>query len=279
LATATLLALGSAALHAGWNLLLKRSDERVLTAWGFYLAGGVIFLPVFLFETPSGDTLPYIAISSFVHVAYILALSRAYHHGDLSLSYPLARGGGALLAAAGGVLFLSDELSGLEWLAISVVVLGLASLVRPSSHRAALLFAGLTALTIGTYTTLDAAGARKAGGDTWSAFAYGAALVLGSGVAMTLVGSAMGQGGAFVRAVRRDWRRFLVGGLASTLAYSMVLAAYRLGPVGYGAALRESSVVLGAGAGWLLLHERMGRARLVSAAVIAAGLVLLVAAR
>ena len=277
--TATLLALGSAALHAGWNLLLKRSDERIITAWGFYLAGGLLFLPVFLFETPSSDTLPYLGASSFVHVAYILALSRAYHHGDLSLSYPLARGGGALLAAAGGVLFLDDHLSGVEWLAISIVVLGLASLVRPSSHRAALLFAGLTAVSIGTYTTLDAAGAREAGSSTWSAFAYGSALVLGSGVAMTITGMAMGMGPTFVRSVRRGWRQFLLGGLASTLAYSMVLAAYRLGPVGYGAALRESSVVLGAGAGWLLLDERLGRARLVSAAVIAAGLVLLVSAR
>jgi drug/metabolite transporter (DMT)-like permease len=279
MATATLLAFGSAALHAGWNLLLKRSEARVLTAWGFYLAGGVIFLPVFLFQLPDAETIPYIATSSFVHVAYILALSSAYDHGDLSFSYPLARGGGALLAAVGGVVFLSDHLHGLEWLAISIVVLGLASLVRPGSDRAALLFAGLTALAIGTYTTLDAAGARKAGDDTWSAFAYGAALVLGTGVAMSIVGGAMGQGGAFVRAVRADWRTFLAGGLMSTLAYSMVLAAYRLGPVGYGAALRESSVVIGAAAGWLLLHERMGKARLASAAVIAAGLVLLVIAR
>ena len=56
----------------------------------------------------------------------------------------------------------------------------------------------------------------------------------------------------------------------------MVLAGVRLAPVGYVAALRESSVVLGAGAGWLFLHERLGRARLVSAVVVAAGLVLLI---
>ena len=47
----------------------------------------------------------------------------------------------------------------------------------------------------------------------------------------------------------------------------------------YVASLRESSVVLGAAAGWLLLHERLGRARLASALVVAAGLVLLVASR
>jgi drug/metabolite transporter (DMT)-like permease len=56
----------------------------------------------------------------------------------------------------------------------------------------------------------------------------------------------------------------------------MVLAAGRLAPAGYVASLRESSVVIAALAGWVLLHERLGRARLASAAVIAAGLVLLV---
>ena len=63
------------------------------------------------------------------------------------------------------------------------------------------------------------------------------------------------------------------------VAYSMVLAGVRLAPVGYVASLRESSVVLGAAAGWLLLHERLGRARLASALVVTAGLVLLVASR
>ncbi|HEV3134880.1 MAG TPA: hypothetical protein VG348_09275 [Acidimicrobiia bacterium] len=74
-----------------------------------------------------------------------------------------------------------------------------------------------------TYTTLDAAGARRSSG-------------LGDGIAI------------------------VVGGVCSTLAYSMVLAAARLAPVGYVASLRESSVILGAGAGWFL-HERLGRAR------------------
>lgn len=272
---ATILALGAAVLHAGWNLLLKQSDERIVTAWGFYLCGGLLFLPVLPFvDLPGGSALPYLAVSSVVHVAYIFALSSAYEHGDFSLSYPLARGGGAFLAAVGGVAFLGDDLSTASWLAIAVVVGGLASLVRPSAGRAALLFAGLTATTIGIYTTLDAAGARRSSG-----FGYAIVLGLAAGAGVSVIGSVLGHGGAFLRGVRRDWRRMVTGGVASTLAYSLVLAAARIAPVGYVAALRESSVVLGAGAGWLLLHERLGRARLASAVVVAAGLVALVASR
>ena len=46
---ATLLALGSAALHAAWNLLIKTSDDRLLTAWGFYVFGGILFAPLLVF--------------------------------------------------------------------------------------------------------------------------------------------------------------------------------------------------------------------------------------
>ena len=270
---ATFLALGSAALHAAWNLLVKTSSDRLIAAWGLYVTGGILFLPVFLVvDRPGADALPFLAVSSVVHVVYIVALTRAYQHGDFSFAYPLSRGGGALFAAIGGVLFLGDTLSGPAWLAIAVVVGGLASLVRPGVSRVALLWAGLTAAMIGTYTTLDAAGARRSSG-----FGYGVTLVLGAGILLTAAIVASGRGARLRPAVRAEWRRFVVGGVCSTLAYSMVLAGTRLAPVGYVAALRESSVILGAAAGWLFLHERLGRARIASALVVTAGLVLLVA--
>jgi drug/metabolite transporter (DMT)-like permease len=274
---ATLLALGSAGLHATWNLLVKTSDERFLTAWGQFVVGGVLLLPVLVFTgLPDADTIPYLLASSVVHVVYVCALVRAYHHADFSFAYPLARGGGALVAAIGGVTFLSDELSSLSWLAIAIVFVGLLSLVRPSVGLVAIGWALLTALTIGVYTTLDAAGARR----TDSGFVYGIVLVVGAAIAISALGVALGRGPAFVRYLRTTQRmRIVAGGLAAVVAYSMVLAAVRLAPVGYVASLRESSVVLGAAAGWLLLHERLGRARVVSSIVVAAGLILLIASR
>lgn len=272
---ATLLALGSAALHAGWNLLIKTSPERFLAAWGQFLVGGLVFLPVLVVVGPPGvSVLPFLVASSAVHVVYVVALVRAYHHGDFSFAYPIARGGGALLAAVGGVVFLSDSLSGAEWVAILVVVAGLVSLVRPGVSAVAVGYAALTALTIGTYTTVDIAGARRSSG-----FGYGIALMLGAGIALSVLGVAAGRGRAFRRSIRTAWPRYVLGGLATTAAYSMVLAAGRLAPAGYVASLREFSVVLGALGGWLLLRERLGRARVLSALVVAAGLVMLVAFR
>jgi drug/metabolite transporter (DMT)-like permease len=272
---ATLLALGSAALHATWNLLIKTSAERFLAAWGQFLVGGLLFVPVLLVIGPPGTAVvPFLVASSCVHVVYVVALVRAYHHGDFSFAYPIARGGGALLAAIGGVVFLSDSLDAAEWLAILVVVVGLVSLVRPGVSAIAVAWAALTALTIGTYTTIDIEGARRSAG-----FSYGISVVLGVGLALTVTGIVVGRGPAFVHSFTASWSRYLLGGVLATVAYSMVLAAGRLAPAGYVAALREFSVVLGALAGWLLLHERLGRARVISALVVAAGLVMLVAFR
>jgi len=274
---ATLLALGSAVLHAGWNLLVKTSDQRFLTAWGQFLVGGICLLPILVLTgLPPGDAVPFLLASSLVHVVYVGALVRAYHHGDFSFAYPLARGGGALLAAIGGVAFLGDYLSVPSWCSIGIVVVGLASLVRPSVGTLAIAWSLLTACTIGVYTTLDAAGARRSD----SGFGYGVVLVVVVAVALSIAGVARGRGGDFVRYLRTAERgRVVAGGLASVLAYSMVLAGVRLAPVGYVAALRESSVVLGAVMGWLVLHERLGKTRVAASLVVAAGLILLVATR
>ena len=68
-------------------------------------------------------------------------------------------------------------------------------------------------------------------------------------------------------------------GPATTAAYSLVLVAVRYAPVGYVATLRESSVLIAALLGWLVLHETLGRRRSIAAAVMATGLALLVATR
>ena len=55
------------------------------------------------------------------------------------------------------------------------------------------------------------------------------------------------------------------------------MIAYQHAPVGYVAALRESSVVLAAFAGWKMLDEGDHRRRITSAAIVLVGLVVLVA--
>lgn len=270
---ATVLALSSAALHASWNLFVKTSDERDLAAWGQFLFGGLLVLPVlFVMGWPTGVAYPFLVASALIHVAYVTALVKAYTHGDFSFAYPLARGGGALLAAVGGVLFLGDVLQPGSWFAMAVVAGGLASLWRPGTSVASVGWAALTALCIGAYTLVDSAGSREA----HEAVRYGFALMPFAAVTISVANIGRGRWYPFAATLPVMWWRYAVAGVFLTVAYTLVLVAVQSAPVGYVTMLRESSIVMGAFAGWLFLHERLGKHRLVSSLVIVAGLVLLI---
>jgi multidrug transporter EmrE-like cation transporter len=148
---ATLLALASASLHAAWNLFIKTSDERDLAAWGQFVFGGLLTVPALVvIGLPPAEVAGFLFASAVVHAVYIASLVQAYTHGDFSLAYPLARGGGALLAGIGGVLLLGDELSTASWLAIAIVVGGLVSLIGRGASAVSVGWAAFTALTIAT---------------------------------------------------------------------------------------------------------------------------------
>lgn len=276
---ATLLALAAAALHAGWNLIVKTSADRELAAWGQFLAGSLLFLPILLYVgLPPGPAWWFLIASGLVHLVYVEGLVRAYHHGDFSFAYPLARGGGALVGALLGAALLDDNLEPMAWAALAVVAAGLISLVRPGATRASIGWASFTALIIGGYTAIDTAGVRRVGEGADRRFAYGIALTVCAAAALTVVGIARGRGGELASMIRTRWPLVLLSGLCLTGAYSLVLVAVSIPGVdlGYVATLRESSVVIGALVGWVLLKERLGGARLVSSVVVLAGMIWLI---
>jgi len=273
--TATAFALAAAVLHAGWNLRVKASADRFLALWGQFLAAGAVcVVGLAVLGLPERSAWPWLALSASVHLPYVLALTRAYEAGDFSLAYPLARGGGALLAALGGLALLDDRLSLLGWLAVAVVATGLASFVRPGTPWISTRWAFLVAALIAAYTLADTAGARRTTG-----VSYVLATFVATAVVVSAWGLATRRSRAMARSFTTSWRPYLSSGLAAAAAYGLVLYAVRWAPVGYVTALRESSVVLAALAGWRLLAEGFGRARVASSAVVLSGLVLLVIAR
>jgi multidrug transporter EmrE-like cation transporter len=269
--TATLLALAAAVLHAGWNLLIKQSGDRWISLWGMFFVAGVLaaFVYVAMGGMPASGWW-WAGATGLVHIGYTVGLARAYDHGDFSVSYPVARGGGALLAAIGGVALLGDHLSLLSSIGLAVVVAGLALLAVGQGHVRLAPALGV-AVTIGVYTLIDAEGSRRT--DT---NAYAMAVYMATATTTTIWGLARGRRREMVAALRTRWLPFAVVGTASALAYALVLAAVRLAPVGYVTALRESSVVLAALAGWKLLGEAQVHRRLAAAGIVLAGLVLLV---
>ena len=272
---ATVFALAAAALHAGWNLRVKASDDRFVALWGqFVAAGAVCAAALLLTGLPERDSWPWLALSATIHVGYVVCLARAYGAGDFSLAYPLARGGGAMVAAIGGVAFLDDRLSAIGYLAILVITGGLVSFIRPSTSWESIRWALVVAVLIGCYTLADAVGARRTEG-----IAYVLGTFVATSITVSVWGLSTGHLANLRRSLARDWRGHMTSGLAAAAAYGLVLYAVRWAPVGYVTSLRESSVVLAALAGWKYLAEGFGRGRVASATVVATGLVLLVVAR
>jgi drug/metabolite transporter (DMT)-like permease len=80
--------------------------------------------------------------------------------------------------------------------------------------------------------------------------------------------------------VAREWREHRLNafcvGLLSPASYVLVLTAMTFTPVSYVAPAREVSIIIGAFFGVKLLNEADARRRIVAAAVMAAGIALLV---
>ena len=275
---ATVLALAAAVLHAGWNLAAKRADgDRYMVLWAQFFAGGMISLPLLIGnQVLFGMAWQGYALglaSGLIHLPYTWLLARAYTLGDFSVSYPVARGGGAAVAAIGGVWFLGDHLTSWEVIGIAIVVLGLALLAYGATGPN-LAMALAVAATIGCYTVVDAKGSRLT-----ASVAYIFVTFVGAALSNTCFALATGRRADMTAMLRHNWQCAAVTGAASLLTYGLVLVAVQHAPVGYVTALRESSVVLAALAGWKLLGEGDHRRRLTAALVVFAGLLTLVLGR
>lgn len=271
---ATLLALAAAVLHAAWNLWVKQSGDRWISLWGQMTAGGVLCAAV-LVVTGIPDSLAWwpVVASGLIHVVYITTLARAYNIGDFSVTYPIARGAGALLAAFGGVLFLSDSLTPVSVAGIAMAVVGIFLLAgrADNSHVQAAL---LVSLTIGAYSVVDGFGSRETGGNL-----YPLVLFVATGACTTVAGLVMGRAHDMAVAMRTSAHKFALAGAASALTYWMVLIAMQKAPVGYVTALRESSVVIVALVGTRFLGEQDMKRRLFAACIVVSGLGTLIAGR
>ena len=266
--------LAAAALHAGWNALLKIGLDRFLSAALIQIGAGLVALPALPWMSlPLAGAWPWLALSALLHIGYNAFLARAYRHGDLSQVYPIARGSAPLLVALLALL-AGDALRLQQWPGLLVLVAGIWLMAWRGGHarldRALLGNALATSAFIAGYTLSDALGAR-ANGD---AIGYAAWLFAVNGLVMALV-LALRRGPAVFLRLGPHWRGGLLGGGMSLLAYSLVIWATTQAPVAQVAALRESSVLFALLIGWLLLKESMPPLRLLACCVIAAGVALL----
>jgi drug/metabolite transporter (DMT)-like permease len=193
----------------------------------------------------------------------------------MSAVYPVMRGSAPVLASASAVLVFGEPIT--PAVAAGVLLVSLGTMLVAwwnAPSRRALAWALATGATIAAYTVIDAQGSRAAP----SAFSYIAwvFLTLGVGIAALF---ALWRGPRFIAAAREQWKPGMIAGAMSIVTYGLALWAYRIGDVPRLAALRETSILFGVAIAVLALKERVGKARLAGAGVIAAGAGLLIALR
>src|SRR5215213_7787492 len=265
-AGAVALALGAAALHAVWNLVLARApDTEAATAVA--LAGGVVLfaLPAALFWDVDAAAWPYIAGSVAFELGYLITLAAGLGRGDLSVVYPLARGSAPVLVLAVSAGALGAATSGRQVAGIALVAAGVLLVrgVRRPGEPALIGLALACGACIAGYTVVDAHGLDHA-----AALPY-----LWTVMALTALGylplvARLRGGGALRRALGRETA---LTALLFFGAYLLVLAALRLAEPGPVAAVRETSVVVATALGALVLRERVTPTRAAGALVVVAG--------
>jgi drug/metabolite transporter (DMT)-like permease len=263
----------AAAFHATWNAIVKGGADTVMTtalvagSAAFISMAGAPFLP-----PPSRASWPFLAASTAFQIGYYVLIARTYRIADMSLAYPLMRGTAPLLVAIASVACLGQTLGPIAWIGVVVICGGIVSMVanlRPGQGRG--IFPALSnALVIAGYTLIDGNGARRSGAPV----AYAFWLFLFSGAPFF----------AWVFWVRRTvfrtfvadhWRVGLAGGFGTVASYGLALWAMTRAPIAVVAALRETSILFGTAISAFVLKERVTRARIVGACIIAAGAVVL----
>src|SRR5215218_5834704 len=135
-ASALLLALASAVLHAAWNLLLARARDVQAAAASTFLVSVVVALPFALvWWRADASVWPYALASTLLEIVYVVALALAYRGGEVSFVYPLTRGLAPVLALVLGALVLDDAVSATAAVGVLLVAFGVV-LVRGVATRA-----------------------------------------------------------------------------------------------------------------------------------------------
>jgi drug/metabolite transporter (DMT)-like permease len=263
----------AAVLHAVWNAVAHAVPDRLvgfaLIGVAYTVIGGITALVVGL---PPAAAWPFVLASALAHVCYTLLLWASYQLGDFGQVYPVARGTAPWVVAVVEVL-LGHHLPVSELVGILVISLGLLTLAldggRPSRATLPALGAAVaTGLFIATYTVIDAGAVA-----TTPVLVYATWMFLVQGPVMPVL--------AVARRGRRlgtpSWSVLfagLGGGVVSLAAYGLVLVAQTSGATAAVAALRETSIVIGAVIGAVFLGERFGRGRVIAAIVVVVGIVL-----
>ncbi|MFI6769963.1 EamA family transporter [Streptomyces sp. NPDC050355] len=265
----------AAVTHASWNAIAHGIRDQLLAftlvGGGGALCGAALagFTPL-----PAAGAWPFLLASAVLHIVYQALLMRSFQLGDFGQMYPIARGTAPLVVTVLAAVFVHEipdawALAGVALASAGLVGVALwgirGSGARP--HWPALIAALATGLSIAAYTTVDGLGVRASG----TPLGYIAWLMILEGLAIPAYALATRRR-RLLAELRPIALRGLAGGVLSVFAYGLVLWAQTRAALAPIAALRESSIIVGAAIGALFFKERFGAPRIAAAGLMVIGI-------
>lgn len=275
----------AAFLHAGWNLLVKKSaGGGIEFVWLFAAVSCLIYAPIVFLWTlhqpflSSGSLWLCIISSAFFHACYFVSLQEGYRYGDLSVVYPLARGTGPLVTTVLAIFLLHENPSRIALLGLVLIVIGVFFIASCGanglklhlSNRLGILYGLLTGAFIASYTLVDKYAVSTL---VISPLVYN--WLCNVFRVLLLLPLVIGRG----KILRKRWTEFrmpiLAVGFLGPLAYILILTAMSFTPVSYVAPAREISILVGVVIGGKILEEKNLMGRLGASGAIVLGVIAL----
>ncbi len=272
----------SAAVHAFWNLQVKKADNKVLFSYLYVWSAILIYTPLFAVMLP-GTIIPWqgwacILTTGSVYCFYFLLLAKSYSYGDLSHTYPLARGIAPALTLLWAMAFLAERPSFFGWIGILLVLLSMYLFHPPTARglsiresvrrlgQPASIAALATGLSISIYSVVDKVGVSFVSPGIYIYLTFCVAGLLLSPFYLRRFGFL-----AIRNEIRISWRQALAVGFMIIFAYLVVLFAMQLTQVSYIVPLRSTSILFAVLLGFEVLGEEQSRLKVLAALTMVAG--------
>jgi drug/metabolite transporter (DMT)-like permease len=281
---ALLLIVFSALMHAVWNLLVKKSNDKTVFIWWMFVISWLLMTittyVLDLFFLPSLKMMSLAAISASCFVLYHWLGGYAYRKGDLSVTYPLVQTS-MIYVPIWGVLFLREQLSLIGICGIVLIVLGaycvqLKGFGGTAFKQTLAQFGDRSvqaALAAGFIYSLGAI-ADKIGVGDFSAYQFTYVLVFFMLLLMSLNLLRTTYRGRVFSAWKTDARLILCAGPVVFASFISFRFGLQLAPVSYAVPVRQIGLLFGVLIGLIFLGESYGRIRLLSVGLILAGVTL-----
>ena len=266
----------AAFLHAIWNAMVKKEDDKYFSLTAIVLGHVPISIVViFLTPTLSFQSIPYIFASAIFLAGYEWCLLSAYRLEDYTKVYPIARGTAPVFIVILSLLLLNINISRFELIGILVISFGIIILgfqnIRTFKNYSAIVYAVATGIFISCYSISDGFGGRLSN----SPLNYTAWLMILNAIFFSILLKIMNMPRVPLKVLNEGKKIFFIGGTLSYIVYGTIVWAFTQAPVPLVAALRETSIIFALLIGTFFLKEKFTLLKVIAIFIIFFGVALL----